>query len=195
MSELTQCESFDGMSNARCCYHSGHSGDHFYSREDESDRIRWKLAADERNRLRAENAELRAEMANLESNLRAFRERDDERADAMETLAAKLVETQAEVARLRFYETTSAAEAIRKLAAVTAERDSALDYYKRDEVMYARLINEARAQRDSALREADGMRAVVVAAIKYVGPDGEDASELDTAVEAYLATSAKGGGK
>jgi hypothetical protein len=57
---LEQCESFDGMSNARCCFHKGHSGDHFHSREDESDRIRWKIAADERDQLRVALAAMTA---------------------------------------------------------------------------------------------------------------------------------------
>lgn len=62
---LTQCESFDGMTNARCCFHAGHSGDHFHSREDESDRIRWKIAADERDQLRAAVQMLAADNARL----------------------------------------------------------------------------------------------------------------------------------
>lgn len=62
---MTQCEYFDGMSNSRCCYHAGHSGDHYCSNLDETDRIRWKLAADERDRLIAENDSLRAEVERL----------------------------------------------------------------------------------------------------------------------------------
>lgn len=66
---MTQCGYFDGMSNARCCYHSGHSGDHFCSREDESDRIRWKLAADEREQLRQHLAASQAEVERLADDL------------------------------------------------------------------------------------------------------------------------------
>jgi hypothetical protein len=40
---------------------------------------------------------------------------------------------------------------------------------------------------DIGVAEVERMHPVVAAAIKYVGPDGEDASELDTAVEDYLA--------
>lgn len=62
---LEQCESFDGMSNARCCYHKGHSGDHYHSLEDESYRIRWKIASDDRDQLRSAVQMLAADNARL----------------------------------------------------------------------------------------------------------------------------------
>jgi len=43
------------------------------------------------------------------------------------------------------------------------------------------------AERDAARAEVERMKPVVAAAIEYVGPLGEDCSDLDTAVETYLA--------
>ena len=68
--------------------------------------------------------------------------------------------------------------------ALLDERDAALAQVKR--VGDALVL--ACEQRDAARREVEGMRGVVAAAIRYVGPEGEDASELDTVVEHYLAT-------
>jgi chromosome segregation ATPase len=46
---VRQCENYSTSEQARCCYAEGHSGEHYFSNQDESDRIRWKLAADERD--------------------------------------------------------------------------------------------------------------------------------------------------
>lgn len=46
---------------------------------------------------------------------------------------------------------------------------------------------ERECERLRGERDDERMRAVVLAAVRYVGPDGEDASELETAVENYLA--------
>lgn len=62
MAYATQCENWNECQALRCCYHAGHSGDCFYSREDETDRIRWKLASDQRDRQAAEIDALRAEL-------------------------------------------------------------------------------------------------------------------------------------
>jgi hypothetical protein len=69
---VRQCEAFDGMSNSGCCYAHGHSGDHYFSRMDETDRIRWKLASDQRDTLAAELTTLRARVGELEREREAF---------------------------------------------------------------------------------------------------------------------------
>jgi hypothetical protein len=69
------------------------------------------------------------------------------------------------------------------------ERDEEVHYRNKleDGLKLANRTCERRGtERDAARAEAERMRPVVAAAIKYVGPDGEDSSELDTAVEDYL---------
>lgn len=66
---MNQCEAWsEETGNMRCCYHEGHSGDHYYSNADESDRIRWKLAADARDELRAFVTELAEEGCSYNDN-------------------------------------------------------------------------------------------------------------------------------
>jgi hypothetical protein len=68
---MKQCDSYSTTVEAQCCYVEGHSGECFYSRQDETDRIRWKLAADERDRWRAQFVALRSDLA------RVTQERDE----------------------------------------------------------------------------------------------------------------------
>jgi hypothetical protein len=62
---MKQCDSYSTTVEAQCCYVEGHSGECFYSRQDETDRIRWKLAADERDRWRAQFVALRSDLARV----------------------------------------------------------------------------------------------------------------------------------
>lgn len=68
---MKQCEQYSTSAQARCCYVEGHSGEHHFSNVDETDRIRWKLAADQRDSLAAELAEAREEAEQWQASAQA----------------------------------------------------------------------------------------------------------------------------
>jgi hypothetical protein len=125
---VTQCEYFDGMSNARCCYHAGHSGDHYCSNQDETNRIRWKLAADEREDLRHQLAAANAEIERLRGRvLQPLTEREIQ--DALHEGRAVAMAATGDNAWTSLLKQRD--DARQQLAAMTAARNEACDIASR----------------------------------------------------------------
>ena len=129
---MKQCDNYSTSEQAQCCYVEGHSGEHYFSRMDESDRIRWKLAADQRDAVMAERDILRGQVEALklrQSELLATIVRltnetpfSDEAKDALEQrgkLVAEVGTLRSEVARMEERET--------KRAEIMRRRDAEYD--------------------------------------------------------------------
>lgn len=111
---IGQCEGFDGMSNTRCAYVAGHSGEHLFSRGDASDEIRLKLLhnnRDQRETLLREMAEqlmaavqevdeTRAQLSGAEAASTATRTHSDARdlAVSMASFIASIDKSSSDVA-------------------------------------------------------------------------------------------------
>jgi hypothetical protein len=96
---VKQCDSYSTSMQVQCCYVEGHSGEHFFSHHDESDRIRWKLAADQRDALQQRLSALEAENERLRADAAATRKRP--RLRRIPSLRTQLDTALSDLARVR----------------------------------------------------------------------------------------------
>ena len=154
---MKQCDNYSTSEQAQCCYVEGHSGEHFFSRQDESDRIRWKLAADQRDAVMAERDILRGQVENLTAECeRLTKERDQAESSyrAMSTSLAKSSRQRNETANDRDRLVAECENLRARLANAHRLHDGTV---KEWEAVWGAAVDE----RDSALAAADRMRGVL----------------------------------
>jgi hypothetical protein len=150
---MKQCDSYSTTVEAQCCYVEGHSGECFYSRQDETDRIRWKLAADERDRWRAQFVALRSDLARVTQERYALAAQLTTAVrDARATAAGDIQRAEAE-----------RDAALSDLERVTRERDEAEARYERLTVQ----VNEDHALRFAAVRVVMDERDADLTAMRH----------------------------
>jgi hypothetical protein len=149
---VKQCDSYSTSMQVQCCYVEGHSGEHFFSHHDESDRIRWKLAADQRDALQTRLSALEAE------NERLIKQHHDECQHRVMTVAR----LEAENERLRAdAAATRKRPRLRRIPSLRTQLDTALSDLARVREE-CELVREAMRQAQQTatrrLDECDRMR-------------------------------------
>jgi chromosome segregation ATPase len=132
---MRQCDNYSTSEQAQCCYAEGHSGEHFFSRQDESDRIRWKLAADQRDAVMAERDTLRVQLQQARSQVDTMIAVHDEVEKDLSRLSRELEAMTVERERLaaRVEELEKEGERHREFISASSECSAAIDIVALDD--------------------------------------------------------------